>query len=83
MFDLQAPWKFAYFEKCGPTLFMFLPALCVWGGHHFQQTGHQPGIIVANPTRGQLNRPVLSYLVITRQDKNRMAVPNGYGVPLN
>ena len=24
-------------------------------GHHFQQTGHQPGM-VANPARGQLNR---------------------------
>ena len=25
------------------------------GGHHFQQTGHQPGM-VANPARGQLNK---------------------------
>ena len=28
--------------------------VCVCG-HHFQQTGHQPGM-VANPTCGQLNR---------------------------
>ena len=25
------------------------------GGHHFEQIGHQPGM-VANPARGQLNR---------------------------
>ena len=25
------------------------------GGHHFQETGHQPGM-VANPACGQLNR---------------------------
>ena len=28
--------------------------LCVYV-HHFQQTGHQPGMVV-NPARGQLNR---------------------------
>ena len=32
------------------------PRMCVCVcGHHFQQTGHQPGM-VGNPARGQLNR---------------------------
>ena len=33
----------------------FTVCLCVCG-HHFQQTGHEPGIMVANPACGQLNR---------------------------
>ena len=33
--------------------------VCVCG-HHFQQTGHRPGM-VANPARGQLNRKKSSF----------------------
>ena len=29
--------------------------VCVCVGRHFQQIGHQPGV-VANPARGQLNK---------------------------
>lgn len=35
-------------------------------GHKFQHTGHQPGIMVTNPTRGQLkreNRPIFLALI--------------------